>query len=248
MTPGFNILFQDEHLVIIDKPSGFHVHPHEDKKNRVDKEFICLYVLKEQIGKYLYPVHRLDVATSGVLVFALSSYTAQFLQAQIQSFKWEKIYHAVVRGYAQDAGEIDIPLEVSSTEKIVSAKTTYTKLSQIELDHAVGKRFSKARYSLMQVQPHTGRYHQIRRHFNRIIYFVIGDREHGDNRHNVFFNRILDIHGLCLHSSRLKLYHPVTHQEMNVEALPSSEKWKKIQTLFNHEIKYNSLGDSKHVS
>lgn len=236
MTNQFDILYLDEHLVVIDKPANYHVHPHETADHRVSRSMTCLYVLRDQIQKKLFPVHRLDAATSGVLVFALTSEVASLLSKQIRNGEWKKTYHAVVRGYVKDSELIEKPLELDSTGELVPAQTRYHKLSQIELDHAIGKRFSTARYSLVEVEPVTGRYHQIRRHFNRIAHPLLGDHNHGDTHHNRFFRETLKIEGLCLRATRLEFSHPMSGQYMEIKINKIQRKWKKIEELFSHEI------------
>ena len=160
-----DILYQDEDIVAIHKPSGIHVHPPELDAYRVKREIIAMYILKNQLGKKIFPVHRLDAGTSGVLVFALHSEAARDLQQSLQSEETQKVYHAVARGWVPEKGHIDVPLESDSSGELVAAHTNYKKLAQLELDAVVGKRFPKARYSLVEVQPQTGRFHQIRVQF-----------------------------------------------------------------------------------
>lgn len=225
------IIFRDEHFVAIDKPAGFHVHPPEDSTYPVPREKIVLYHVRRLMKQHVYPVHRLDVGTSGVLLFALSSDAASKMNKLFSERKTEKTYHAVVRGFVPESGTIDLPLELDSTGDLVAAETSYLRLAQIELPFPVGKKFPTARYSWVEVQPHTGRFHQIRRHFNRISHPLLGDAAHGDSHHNQFFRNQLGIAGLCLKALRLRFNHPLTHQEISIHA-PACEKWNKIQELF----------------
>jgi tRNA pseudouridine65 synthase len=278
------ILFQDEHLVAIHKPSGFHVHPHENPDHRISRDRICLYVLRNQIRQYVYPIHRLDAGTSGVLLFAKSGEVAGLVSKQFQNkdansksddktmseplgkslenadaaiddFTIRKIYHAVVRGYVADQGTIDLPLESDSSDLMLSAQTKFKTLAQVELPYAVGKRHPTARYSLVEVSPLTGRYHQIRRHFNQIFHPILGDSTHGDSYHNRFFRQTLGIAGLCLRASSLQFRHPISHEILTLNAdkrpikansstSPITEKmenfedltrWQKISELFNYQ-------------
>ncbi len=155
----FNILFQDTDYVAIDKPSGILVHPTQISSDRIS----CLGVLKEQIGCWIYPVHRLDRATSGVLVFALSSDSARALKELWPQGKVIKTYRAVVRGFLPENGEIDRPLRESKDKERVPAMSRYRRLAQVERSDAVGK-YASARYSLAEVETLTGRYHQVRKH------------------------------------------------------------------------------------
>lgn len=225
------LIYQDEHFIAINKPSGFHVHPPEDSQFKVPRDKICLYQVRKMMKQHVFPVHRLDAATSGVLLFALSSEAASKFGKMFQERAPQKTYHAVVRGYVPVEGTIDVQLELDSTGALVDAKTSYKRLSTIEFPVAVGKKFPTARYSWVEAYPHTGRYHQIRRHFNRISHPLLGDAYHGDSHHNRFFRNELGIEGLCLKAIKMELIHPWTLEPLKIEA-PPCEKWNKIQSLF----------------
>lgn len=224
------LLYQDEFFVAIHKPSGFHVHPPEDGYP-VPRENICLYLVRDLLGQHVYPVHRLDAGTSGVLIFALSSMAAREISQLFAERKTKKTYQAVVRGYVQTEGRIDLPLELDSTQTPVASVTSYRRLATVEFPIAVGNRFPTARYSWIEVEPETGRYHQIRRHFARISHPLLGDSTHGDSRHNQFFRNQVGIEGLCLKATRLEFTHPWEQRAMVLNASPC-EKWNKIQQIF----------------
>lgn len=225
------VLFRDEYFLAIHKPAGYHVHPPEDPTHRVPRDKIILYEVRRLAKQHVYPVHRLDAGTSGVLLFGLSSEAASRMNKLFTARETRKTYHAVVRGFLPAEGVIEIPLELDSTGELVEASTSYRRLAQLELPHAVGKKFPTARYSWVEVTPHSGRYHQIRRHFNRISHPLLGDAAHGDSHHNQFFRHHLGIAGLCLKALSLGFRHPWTEEEVLIEAAPC-EKWNKIQTLF----------------
>lgn len=226
------LLYQDEHFIAVNKPSGFHVHPHENPEHRVSRDKICLYHARRMMKQHVFPVHRLDAGTSGVLLFALSSESASKLCKLFTERSTQKKYQAVVRGYVKESGVIELPLELDSTGDLVDAKTSFQRLGVVEFPVAVGKKFPTARYSWVEVTPHTGRYHQIRRHFNRISHPLLGDAVHGDSHHNRFFRNHIGIEGLCLKALRLEFTHPWSGESISIEA-PACEKWKKIQLLFN---------------
>ncbi len=232
VNPQINLLYQDKHFIALDKPAGFHVHPHDQLNFRVPRDKVCLYLARTMMNQHVYPVHRLDAGTNGVLLFALSPESATGLSQLFIKKEIKKTYHAVTRGFIHSEAQINLPLESDSSGKLVDAQTSYRRLGTVELPFAVGKRFSSSRYSLAEVFPHTGRWHQIRRHFNRISHPLLGDGEHGDTRHNQVFREKLGISGLCLRAQRIEFLHPWTDEIVSIES-PACDRWKKIADLFN---------------
>lgn len=224
----FEVLhIEKDEFVAIEKPPGFHVHQPEFPRRRVSREIICLNLLRNQLQTWLYPVHRLDVATEGVLLFALSKQAASGLCRQFQEGTVRKTYFAIVRGFTDDEGVIDIPLELDSTGVPVNAVTRYRTHARVELPYAVGKRHATARYSLVEAFPETGRYHQVRRHFARLSHPLIGDAVHGDSYHNRFFRTELQSPGLWLKAKSVEFQHPATGQMVHVES-QWTERWMKV--------------------
>lgn len=219
MAVKISIVYQDEDIVAIHKPAGALMH-------RSPKEPTCretvLQMVRDYVGHHLYPVHRLDRATSGIVVFALSSEMARTVSQMFSNNTIEKYYLAIVRGYVQPFGMIDYPLTRDPLQKrqsynLVPASTSYRCLATIELPHAVG-RYTTSRYSLVAVSPKTGRMHQIRRHFHHISHPVIGDTIYGDGRHNQFFRKYFSCHRLLLAALELRFPHPRTTQSMRLIA------------------------------
>jgi tRNA pseudouridine65 synthase len=208
---NLRILYQDENLVAIDKPAGFHVHPPEDARHRISRGSNCLHLLRKQLEQFLYPVHRLDRATSGVLLFAFQSEVARELNVALAAGQCRKTYFAVVRGWTKEDDTIEHPLEDRVTI------TSYERVATLELPESVG-RYPTARYSLVKVSPRTGRTHQIRRHFAHLSHPLIGDTVYGDGRHNQFFREKLDFRGLFLKAYSLEFTHPVTSRPMKINA------------------------------
>lgn len=232
------ILDRGDDWIAFHKEGGFHVHPPEDGEYPPPRDRICLYIARDIAGKHVYPVHRLDAGTSGVLLFALSSETAAKLSKQFQERDVRKTYHAVVRGWTPEDGRIDLPLESDSSDELADCLTIYRRLATAELDAAVGTKHPTARYSLLELEPRTGRYHQLRRHLNRISHPIIGDSEHGDSRHNRFFRETLGLPGLCLRATELRFRDPSSGAEKVVTDV-ETEQWSRIARLFNRNGKTN---------
>lgn len=228
------ILHRDENYFAINKPAGFFVHPPELSPYPVPKEKICLYHLRKMFRQDVFPVHRLDAPTSGIVLFAMSRDSARELNRLFAERLMKKTYHAVVRGFVENEGRIDLPLEVDEGRTLAESLTLYKKLAEIELPYPVGKKYPTSRYSLVEVNPVTGRWHQIRRHFDRIAHPLLGDIEHGDSHHNRFFRDTLNIRGLCLKASRLEMTDPWRGELVRIEA-PACERWQAIHTLFSHQ-------------
>jgi tRNA pseudouridine65 synthase len=222
------ILHQDEHIIVIHKPPGLLVHRSPISRDTV----FVLQTLRDQIGQKVYPIHRLDRATSGVLVFGLSSEMAKIVTQQFENHTVEKEYRALVRGWVDDNGQIDHPItDEDGNRKAQAAITDYRCLKKVELPFEVD-RYPSTRYSLVSVSPQTGRRQQIRKHFKHISHHLIGDTTHGNGKHNNFFREQYDIHRLMLTSHKLCFDHPVTQKRLCFKAIMEPE-WVKLFELFN---------------
>ncbi len=222
-SPDLEILYQDQYLVAVNKPSGLLVH-----RSWLDThatEF-ALQKVRNQIGQYVYPVHRLDRPTSGVLLFALDKESAKHISEQFVKNSTEKRYLAVVRGHLGD-GELDYPLK-EKLDKIADKRaqpdkpaqqafTQYRCLQQTELPIAV-RPYNSSRYSLMELVPKTGRKHQLRRHMAHLRHPIVGDTSHGDGKHNAMFRDNFDSQRLLLHAAYLSLKHPQTDKLIEINA------------------------------
>jgi tRNA pseudouridine65 synthase len=201
------ILHQDADLVAIDKPAGLLVH-----RTALDahEERTALQTLRDQLGERLWPLHRLDKATSGVLVFARHVQAAREWGLAFEEGRVRKRYLALVRGWPQEAGEIDYPLakdpeRPSEGQQRVPAVTRYRRLASFEWPLAVDGRHPTSRYALMEVEPLSGRRHQIRRHFKHIAHPLIGDTTHGKGAHNRAVATWLGCTRLWLHAQEVEL-------------------------------------------
>ena len=184
-------------------------------------------MLRNQIGQWVYPIHRLDRPTSGVLIFGLSSDAARLLAQEFEQRNVNKLYQAVVRGYTEESGVIDYPLQEEKWTEPQPAVTAYRKLAQVELPYPVG-RYQTARYSLLEVQPETGRMHQIRKHMKHIFHPIVGDTTHGDGKHNQLFRDQFDVRRLLLVATELQFHHPYSKQQLTIKSASEPE----LQMLF----------------
>lgn len=227
MLMPLQILYQDRHYVAIDKPPGLLVHRSPIARDRV----FALQTLRDQLGQRVYPVHRLDRATSGVLVFGLSAEAAGRLAALFESQAVDKEYLAVARGWTDGEGLIDHPVaDEDGSGAAQPARTRYRRLGAVELPFAVD-RYPSARYSLLCVRPETGRRQQIRKHFKHISHHLIGDTTHGNSRHNRFFRERLGLGRLLLMARRLRFDHPYGGAAVCIEA-PTDGDWSSVAALF----------------
>jgi len=229
------VLYEDEHYVAVYKPAGLLVH-----RSWLAKEAsqFALQILRDQLGQYVYPVHRLDRPTCGVLLMAKSSEAARKLAEQFASHKVGKNYLAVVRGYVEGEHLLDYPLkekldkmtdrQAREDKPAQSAITAYQGLQTAELPYPSGK-FPTSRYSLVAMQPKTGRKHQLRRHMHHLSHHIIGDTTYGDGRHNRLF-RDLGYSGLWLFSNRLSFVHPYKLQSIEIDC-PLPDRWKRLYQL-----------------
>jgi len=219
------IVYQDDHLIAINKPHGLLVHRSSIANDA--KEF-ALQLLRDQVGRHVSPVHRLDRKTGGLLLFAFDKETEVAMHQQFMEAEVTKKYLAVLRGYAPDREEIDYPL-AKENGTMQEAFTAFVTLKRAELDVAFGKH-PTSRYSLVEATPTTGRMHQLRRHFAHIFYPIIGDRKHGCNKQNKFFKEQWEMTTMLLHASELNFKHPVTGDLIHLKA-PVQEEFKRVMEL-----------------
>jgi tRNA pseudouridine65 synthase len=226
------ILHRDQHLIAIDKPPGLLVH-----RTGLDagETRFAVQLLRDQIGQPVWPVHRLDKGTSGVLLFALDAATASQVGRAFESGDGMcKTYHAIVRGWPAEEGLVDHPLRRlpddirTEREEVQDAQTRFRTLERYELPIAHGG-FPATRCALVELQPLTGRRHQLRRHLKHIAHPIIGDATHGKGPLNRAVAEHLGIQRLWLHASRLTMRHPITGATLDLEARrhPDWDRWPR---------------------
>ncbi len=224
------ILYLDDWLVVVDKPAGLLVHrsPVDARETR-----FAVQLLRDQLGRYVYPVHRLDKGTSGALAFALDPDTARSMSEAFAGATVEKTYLALVRGWPDSGGEIDHALRPVEDDVLPAvgrpaqaAHTSYERLATCELPYRVD-RYPTSRYALVRLQPRTGRRHQLRRHLAHLSHPIVGDSTYGKGAHNRLFERLYGVRRLMLACVTLELSHPVTRQPLRIDA-PLAEDFASV--------------------
>ncbi len=200
---SIDLLFVDEHLVIADKPSGLLVHRGWDNDDDV-----AMFRVRDLLGAYVFPVHRLDRGTSGALLFARHKEAAAALSRAFEEGEIDKSYLALVRGVPPEDGVIDYPLQKSEDGPRVPALTRFRRLGASSVD----------RCSLVLALPETGRLHQVRRHLRHIDHPLVGDVRHGSGSINRHYRATYGLHRLALHAWTLGFRHPVTGARVEVTA------------------------------
>lgn len=216
------LLHLDPDLVAIDKPAGLLVHPsgldaHEARN--------ALHLLRDQLGERLWPLHRLDKGTSGVLLFGRNVEAARRWGSAFEEGLVRKRYLALVRGWPPQAGEIDQPLArdpelPSAGQPRLAAVTRYRRLASFDWPFGDG-RHPTSRYALVEAEPLTGRRHQIRRHFKQIAHPLVGDATHGKGAHNRAVAQWLGVQRLWLHAAWVEL--PQDGPPLRIDAPPGPE-------------------------
>jgi tRNA pseudouridine65 synthase len=204
-SPPIDLLFVDEHIVVANKPCGLLVHRGWDNDDDV-----ALFRVRDAIGAYVYPIHRLDRGTSGALLFARSAEIAAALGTCLGTGGLERRYLALVRGRPPAAGVIDHPIPKGEDKDAarVPAVTQFRVVAQSAVD----------RCSLVEAIPHTGRLHQVRRHLRHLNHPLVGDVNYGSGEINRHYRATYNLHRLALHAHLLALDHPAGGGRMVVRA------------------------------
>ncbi|MCL1044211.1 tRNA pseudouridine(65) synthase TruC [Shewanella electrodiphila] len=244
VAPELEILFEDEHIVAIHKPAGLLVHrSYLARKER----FFAMQLTRDLVGCHVFPVHRLDRPTSGVLVFAKSSEVARALCEQFEQHQIEKTYLALVRGNVHEAARLDYALKVELDDVAdkkarkdkppQDAVTDYAPLLNTEIPFSSG-RYPTSRFCLIKLTPQTGRKHQLRRHMAHLRHPIIGDTTHGDGKQNKFFRSHFEINRLWLIAKSIRFTHPVTQQLMHIET-ELEQEWLTVFEQFGWQEQLN---------
>ena len=236
LTEPVEILYEDADLLAANKPAGLLVHR---SKIAIDESDFLLERLKEQAGANLYLAHRLDRATSGVLLLAKSREIAGELGRLFMAREVAKRYLAVVRGWPAAEGVVDYALPgVREHGPRKPALTRWRTLATVTVPIELG-RYPEQRYALVEASPETGRYRQIRKHFHHISHHIVGDTSHGRGDHNRLWRMHFGMHRMLLHAWRLEFVHPVSAAPLVLTAQPD-DVWQRVIDRFGwrHAIEH----------
>ncbi len=207
------ILFEDDYLIAVNKPNGLLVHASSIAR---DASEFALQILRNQLGYYVHPVHRLDRKTSGILLFAKDKALLPAMQELLQQSNTVKKYLALVRGFFPEHLVVDYAL-TNDQNKTQDALTVFHLLQCFEIPLPF-QGFQTSRYSLIEAFPKTGRYHQIRKHCKHVFHPILCDRPHGCNKQNKLFLEEFQCQNMFLHASMITFYHPITSQKVCIES------------------------------
>ncbi|MEQ8550709.1 MAG: pseudouridine synthase [Cyclobacteriaceae bacterium] len=229
------IVFEDENYIAINKPNGLLVHRSAIAR---DVDTFAVQELRDQINQHVFPAHRLDRKTSGVLLFAKNKNALSAIRKLFENKEIKKEYLAIVRGFTDPKGLIDYPL---TNEKgiVKEAITDFETIETSEIPVALGK-FPTSRYSLVKLTPQTGRMHQLRKHMAHILHPIIGDRPHGCNKQNRHFKLTWNSETMLLHANSMSFTHPLTLNTLDIRAgLPN--EFVRISGILKFGSNFDSI-------
>ena len=230
-------IHRDDWLLAVHKPAGLLVH--RSLIDRHETEFALQYARQLNGGEHVYPCHRLDRPTSGVLLFARDPSTASLFGKALMAGQVQKTYLALVRGWAAEQGSIDHALREHAVDRrcrdepqpLREALTHFRRLARTEIAVEV-EGYPQSRYSLLALYPQTGRKHQLRRHMQHISHPIIGDTNYGRTRHNRYFAERFGYSRLMLAATELAFRHPVTGKPLRLQSLPEAS-FMRVLELFD---------------
>ncbi len=213
-TADLPVVYQDEHLLVVNKPSGLAVHRGEARD-----PILAFTRARQLAGRLVHPLHRLDRATSGLLIFTFDKTILAAMQQNLEAGGVKKVYWALVRGVPPVEGMVDHPIPRQEGGERVPAMTEFRRLGIFE------------RYALVEARPRTGRRHQIRKHLKHIGHPLIGDIRYGKGEHNRHFRDLAGLHRLALHALRLSFVHPATGEPLALLGMPPADLRLPLEKL-----------------
>ncbi|MFK8039534.1 MAG: pseudouridine synthase [Crocinitomicaceae bacterium] len=230
MAQEVEIVYEDEWLKVVNKPSNLIVH-HSKYARNLDETSLCQLVNENEAEAKSHPIHRLDRKTSGLIIFAKDKSIIPLFQDLFDQQKIQKTYIALVRGFVDTEGTLDYPIRADEETVYKTAETVYKTIHQFEIQIPVSP-YPTARYSILELSPKTGRMHQLRKHMNKFSHPIIGDPKYGNRHHNHMFIEKLGISNLFLHAKTLEFIHPKTLKLIKINA-PFPGFWQQFSSAFN---------------
>jgi tRNA pseudouridine65 synthase len=219
---SLEIIFEDEYLLCVNKPNNVLVHHAFHSRNVADEDSL-LQIIENEKGLKVYPIHRLDRKTSGIILMAKQKEFVSKFQELFTNNEIQKTYYGIVRGFSPDTKTIDTPVKGRDANVHKDALTYLKTLEKVTLNIPV-KPYDSSRYSLVELSPKTGRMHQLRVHTNKISHPLIGDAKYGDKNHDVMFDENFGWKNLFLHAGKLEFTHPFSSEELILKA-SFTEDW-----------------------
>ena len=223
------VIYEDNHIIVVEKPVN--IPSQGDKTGDIDMLTIIRDYLKEKYNKpgnvYLGLVHRLDRPVGGVMVFAKTSKAAARLSEQVREKIFKKKYLVIANGkFKEEKGVLADYLlknEKNNMSKVVKENTKNSKFA--ELDYEVLKYDAELDLSVLKINLHTGRHHQIRVQLSSRNHSIYGDQKYGGRGHGK---------QICLWAYELTIQHPITKEEMTFKSIPQKEgSWKILEGIDN---------------
>lgn len=227
---SLEIIFEDEQLICVNKPNNMLVHHAHHSRNVAD-EISLLQLILEETGKKVFPIHRLDRKTSGIILLAKETQFVSKFQELFTNNQIQKTYYGVVRGFSPETRVIDSPVKGRDANVHKEALTHLKTLEKITLNIPV-KPYDSSRYSLVELSPKTGRMHQLRVHSNKISHPLIGDTKYGDKNHDIMFDEKFSWKNMFLHAGKLEFQQPYTSEKLILKA-PFPKDWIQLFKEFS---------------
>ena len=229
--PEIPVVYQDEEIVVVHKPAGLLVHRGMGASAH---EPFLLQRVRDLTGRWVYPPHRLDRPTCGLVVFTFRPETCGVMQEHLKAGVVRKTYQAIARGWMPEThGVRDEALDSPDNGALQDAVTRWRELERCSIPHPFGGH-PTGRFCLVELEPVTGRWHQLRRHFSRMQHPLAGDTTHGDRHVNHFLEKHFEWWRLMLWARHLRFPHPVTGQELDFVDAPERGIgwfWDRLKSL-----------------
>ncbi len=226
-TSDIPVLFRDEQIIVVNKPVDLPVHKNDFMPH--DAPYLTK-LIGDLTGKWIYNVHRLDSKTSGVIVLAFSSEAAHNLTLQFERKEVQKTYVAIVQGNPGE-GTFSGKVVVKKKSKFKKPAVTHFKTVKTVHTNISYKEKENVDLSLVEIHPETGRWHQLRQHFAKNRFDILGDSHHGDFTLNKIITEKIGVKRLFLHAVKLEFFHPETKEKMSFDA-PVPDDFGRVLHFF----------------